>query len=184
MKRRHSEHPISMNPSSLGSAGLSKTFQKVPEAKAIIYNNKEDMNLQQSRVSLPFPQTEDRRHVEEPLPFSSVKDRQHVKQPLPFHSSKISSTRPLSADAFQNPREMRQVNSHCKGVTVSASGSPDKAEERLFSNEVRREQFHIQKKEIVKRICKLCDKGAQFLCSRCRDAWYCSEECQVIFLWN
>ena len=27
--------------------------------------------------------------------------------------------------------------------------------------------------------CELCESTAKFLCSRCRDAWYCSEACQV-----
>lgn len=34
-------------------------------------------------------------------------------------------------------------------------------------------------KQLIKRYCKLCDKGAQFLCSGCRGIWYCSQECQL-----
>ena len=30
-----------------------------------------------------------------------------------------------------------------------------------------------------KRFCKICEKEAQFLCSGCRRAWYCSQICQV-----
>ena len=29
------------------------------------------------------------------------------------------------------------------------------------------------------RVCRVCRREAQFLCSRCRDVWYCSQECQV-----
>ena len=36
-----------------------------------------------------------------------------------------------------------------------------------------------KKPHAVKRTCKLCDNEAQFLCSGCRVAWYCSQKCQV-----
>lgn len=57
---------------------------------------------------------------------------------------------------------------------------------RLSQDEINQkektEQFndrHKTQEDTEKRHCKICSKDAQYLCSGCRKAWYCSQKCQV-----
>ena len=81
---------------------------------------------------------------------------QQQEMRLQSQAQQRSIPRPHSETDFQQRRE----------IMANHSSHPKVGEDRL-------------RRPMQEPKCELCESTAKFLCSRCRDAWYCSEACQV-----
>lgn len=94
------------------------------------------------------------------------KVKRHYSEPGPDSlPSKISKIADTASQKFISPEVFKKLTQEREIEMNSMSSKP----ENRFPDQNTEKQ------------CKICNRPAQYLCSGCRKAWYCSQECQVCF---
>ena len=101
----------------------------------------------------------------------------HVGCQPSMDSLKRTASVPLSASAQAPPVKMSRLSPAQRYISAELY-------RRLSQDEPKPPKpsssgTGSKKSESEKRYCKICEKEAQFLCSGCRNSWYCSQKCQV-----
>ena len=81
----------------------------------------------------------------------------------------------FSTSTHHDPNFLQSSNRNCfKQAEVLSTSSPISRSSNVSSFTSPK---NIKKQD--KRFCHLCKNESQFICSACREAWYCSQKCQV-----